>query len=79
MYSPIQTSTALTNFLYHMLRFPEVQKKIQRESDDLTGRGNTPNMAGIRDAKYLRAAWLESLRVLPALPTGMSRRFVFEF
>jgi hypothetical protein len=61
-----------------MLIFPEVQKKIQWELDDLIGRGNTPNMAGIQDAKYLRAAWLESLRVLPALPTGMSRCFVLE-
>ena len=62
-----------------MLMFPGIQKKIQQELDDLIGRGNTPNMAGIQDAKYLRSAWLESLRVLPALPTGTPRCFVLEF
>jgi len=67
---PMQTSSALINFLYHMLMFPEVQKKIQKELDDITGSGNIPNMAGIQHAKYLKATWMENLRVKPPLPTG---------
>lgn len=55
-----------------MLLFPEVQSKIQRELDDVVGRGNTPNMASVQTAKYLKAVWQESLRLLPPIPTSMS-------
>ncbi|KIM31145.1 hypothetical protein M408DRAFT_21236 [Serendipita vermifera MAFF 305830] len=65
------TSTSLANFLYHMLMFPDVQKKVQKELDDVIGRGNAPNMASIQTAKYLKAAWEESLRLLPPFPTSV--------
>ncbi|KIM31146.1 hypothetical protein M408DRAFT_327438 [Serendipita vermifera MAFF 305830] len=65
------TSTGLINFIYHMLMFPDVQKKVQKELDDVIGRGNAPNMASIQTAKYLKATWQESLRLLPPVATSV--------
>jgi cytochrome P450 len=53
-----------------MIMFPEVQKRIQKELDDVIGRDNSPNVAGVQSCSLLQAAWKESLRFAPPIPTG---------
>jgi cytochrome P450 len=58
------------NFIAHMLLYPEIQTKIQKEIDDKIGRGGSITSAEIKSLKYFMAAWKESLRFNPAVPMG---------
>ncbi|PVF95243.1 cytochrome P450 [Serendipita vermifera] len=65
------TGSAVLNFIAHMLLFPDVQAKIQKEIDDKIGRGGTMKSAEIKSLRYFMAAWKESLRFNPAVPMGV--------
>jgi cytochrome P450 len=57
-----------------MLMHPEAQTKIQEELDESVGRGNAPTSSAVQSMQYLNAAWKESLRLNPPLPTSESSR-----
>ncbi|KIM33229.1 hypothetical protein M408DRAFT_309401 [Serendipita vermifera MAFF 305830] len=61
------TTAALTNFIASMLVHPDVQKRVQKELDEVVGKGRVPTMADIASLEYLRAAWNETLRLFPVL------------
>jgi hypothetical protein len=76
---PKQTSAAVTNFIANMMLYPEVQRKVQAELDEVVGRGRTPTMRDISEGNlvYLRATWNESLRKTPPAPVCMSSLFMY--
>jgi len=53
-----------------MVLYPEVQKKVQAELDEVVGQGRIPTMGDISAGNlvYLRATWNESLRNTPTVP-----------
>jgi cytochrome P450 len=53
---------------------PEAQRKIQDELDEIVGRGNAPTSSAVQSMQYLNAAWKESLRLNPPIPTSESSR-----
>jgi len=57
-----------------MLMHPEAQRKIQDELDEIVGRGNAPTSSAVQSMQYLDAAWKESLRLNPPIPTSESSR-----
>ncbi|KAG8810764.1 hypothetical protein FS842_003152 [Serendipita sp. 407] len=65
------TSSALMNFISIMLTYPEVQKKVHEELDQVAGKGVIPSVGDISSLKYLDAVWKETLRLIPPIPTGV--------
>lgn len=65
------TGSTILNFIMHMLLYPEVQAKIQKEIDDKIGRGGSIKSAEVKSLRYFIAAWKESLRFNPAVPTSV--------
>jgi hypothetical protein len=55
-----------------MLMHPEVQRKIQAELDEVFGGRNPPTTSAVLSMTYLSAAWKESLRLNPPIPTSKS-------
>lgn len=49
---------------------PHIQKKVQQEIDEKTGRGHTPSVEECLKLEYLQATWKESLRMAPIVPIG---------
>jgi cytochrome P450 len=60
------------NFFANMVLYPEVQRKVQAELDEVVGRGRIPTMRDVSAGNlvYLRATWNESLRNTPTVPVG---------
>ncbi|KAG8776188.1 hypothetical protein FRC16_004600, partial [Serendipita sp. 398] len=65
------TSSALMNFISIMLTYPEVQKKVHEELDQVAGKGVIPSIGDISSLKYFDAVWKETLRLIPPIPTGV--------
>jgi cytochrome P450 len=59
------------NFLASMLVHQKVQKKIHQELDEVVGRNRDPVVSDLSSLTYLRAAWMESIRLNPTTPTGV--------
>jgi cytochrome P450 len=60
------------NFFGNMVLYPEVQRKVHEELDEIIGRGRIPTMSDVSAGNlvYLRATWNESLRNTPTVPVG---------
>ncbi|PVF95239.1 cytochrome P450 [Serendipita vermifera] len=65
------TGSAILNFIAHMLLYPDVQAKIQKEIDEKVGRGGSIRNSEIKSLEYLRAAWKESMRFNPPIAVGV--------
>jgi cytochrome P450 len=66
----LKTSTALTSLFSMLLMKPGIQKKLQQELDDVVGEGRTPKMVDLPSLNYLRACWVENLRLNPPAAIG---------
>ncbi|PVF96176.1 cytochrome P450 [Serendipita vermifera] len=65
------TSTSITNFLYTLVLYPDVQKRIQEELDERIGDGRRPTMKDVGKLVYFKAAWNESMRFNVTTPLGV--------
>jgi hypothetical protein len=59
------------NFLASVLVHQDAQKKIHQELDAVVGRNRAPILSDLSSLTYLRAAWMESMRLNPPTPTGI--------
>lgn len=64
------TSSTLYAFVQAMMLFPEVQKKAQREIDEVIGEERLPTMEDEADLPYIRACIKETLRWMPTTILG---------
>ncbi|KAG8912211.1 hypothetical protein FRC01_005222 [Tulasnella sp. 417] len=61
------TETTMQSFIYAMIQFPSVQKKVQAEIDRVVGSKRFPAFKDQADLPYLHAVMLETLRWNQAL------------
>ena len=54
-----------------MAIFPEVQRKAQRELDQIVGSSRLPDFKDLDSLVYVKAVTLEALRWMPAVPLGI--------
>lgn len=64
------TISTLNSFILAMLLFPDVQRKAQKEIDDVVGTGRLPGFEDRENLPYVRALVKESLRWFPVAPIG---------
>lgn len=63
------TSSALTWILFNLGRFPEIQKKVHEELDQIFGDSNrVATMNDLAELKYLERVIKESMRIFPPVP-----------
>jgi cytochrome P450/CRP-like cAMP-binding protein len=77
--SLVYMASACGFLLYCLLKNPEALIKVQGEIDELFANG-TPNMMSLRRSRWLRAAYLESLRLHPialSAPRVVAESFEF--
>jgi cytochrome P450 len=70
----MQTYATILIFMIAMVRFPEVQKKIQEEVDRVVGSSRLPTVQDRPNLPYVNAAIKEALRWRPALPLSIARK-----
>ncbi|CAG7823627.1 unnamed protein product, partial [Allacma fusca] len=66
------TNTLLWSILY-LCKYPEVQKKLQKELDIVVGRNRYPNLADRSKLPYVEAVFTEVSRLASLLPLGLPR------
>jgi cytochrome P450 len=66
----LQTSSAISLFLYAMFIFPHIAKKVHEEIVRVVGEENLPTIADKHRLPYTEAVWKESLRWNPGTPLG---------
>ncbi|KAI8948568.1 cytochrome P450 [Xylaria longipes] len=64
------TAATLYGFICALLLFPEVQKRAQKELDDVIGSSRLPNLDNETSLPYIRACVKESLRWMPTAVLG---------
>lgn len=64
------TVSTLTSFVLAMIKFPHIQRRAQREIDDLTGGHRLPGFADREKLPYIEAIVKEALRWFPIVPMG---------
>ncbi|KAL2278811.1 hypothetical protein FJTKL_14150 [Diaporthe vaccinii] len=65
------TGSTLRAFFLTMSVFPDVQKRAQREIDEVVGRSRLPRHEDRANLPYVNAVVKESLRWLPSVPLGV--------
>lgn len=65
------TATTLQGFLQAMVLWPHVQRKAQKELDEVVGGSRLPTFDDYDDLPYIKACVKELLRWLPASTLGM--------
>ncbi|KAF5347404.1 hypothetical protein D9758_011278 [Tetrapyrgos nigripes] len=68
------TYATILTFMVAMVKFPEVQKKLQEEVDRVVGRGRLPTVQDRSNLPYVNASIKEALRWRPALPLSIARK-----
>ncbi|KAH7324531.1 cytochrome P450 21 [Stachybotrys elegans] len=66
------TWSTINALILFLAAHPHVQEKVYRELDSLCS-DTPPPSHSIGELKYLRACYLESIRLRPAAPTGLAR------
>ena len=66
------TSTTLTWSFLYMVRYPEIQRKVQKELDEVVGMARMPSMKDKPDLPYTEVNW--SIRSLTGLTTYFAGR-----
>ena len=64
------SSSLLWSFLY-LLHFPDCQKKIHKEIDQIVGRNRLPSLNDRGNMHYVNAFLLESMRFASFVPTAV--------
>ena len=67
----LQSVSTLQTFFLAMLLYPEVQRKVQEQIDQVVGRDRLPEFSDLESLPYLRAIFRELIRWQPVLPLGM--------
>lgn len=64
------TTSAITFCLYNIAKYPEVQKKVRKEVDDVFGmdRREPATLAKLNELTYLELVIKETLRLYPSVP-----------
>lgn len=65
------TGSTLRTFFLAMSVYPEVQKRAQKELDEVIGRSRLPRLEDRPNLPYINAVIKESLRWLPSVPLGI--------
>eukprot|EP00092_Neocalanus_flemingeri_P065658 GFUD01079879.1.p1 GENE.GFUD01079879.1~~GFUD01079879.1.p1 ORF type:complete len:438 (-),score=100.01 GFUD01079879.1:38-1351(-) len=65
------TSTTLTWAALYMIRYPEIQKKVQRELDEMVGTDTPPSMKDRHKLPYTEAVIMEIQRCANIIPNGL--------
>ena len=65
------TGSTLRTFFLAMSMYPEVQKRAQKEIDEVVGRSRLPGLEDRANLPYVNAVIKESLRWLPSAPLGI--------
>ncbi|KAJ3545757.1 hypothetical protein NM688_g5589 [Phlebia brevispora] len=68
------TAAAVYTFIFAMVLYPEVQRKAQKEIDDVVGNDRLPNFNDRASLPYVDCVLQECRRWHPVLPTGMPHR-----
>ena len=63
-------ATTLRWALLYMIKYPDIQRKVQQEIDSVVGRDQMPGWADRLALPYTQAVILEAQRIRPALPLG---------
>lgn len=72
MFDPIKSVGTLSVFILAMVRYPEVQKKAQREIDAVVGSSRLPSLKDRDQLPYMKALAKEVLRWHAVAPQGKS-------
>ncbi len=64
------TSSAMQSYCLAMLHYPDWQKKVQKEMDEVVGTSRVPNFEDWPNLPTVRAAVKETLRWRPVVPGG---------
>ncbi|KAG5767735.1 hypothetical protein H9Q72_004499 [Fusarium xylarioides] len=68
------TSTTMTCALFELARHPQVYQKLQKEVDEFLKQGDSPHShSALAKLKYLQAIIDETMRLYPAIPSGLQR------
>ncbi|EWG42531.1 hypothetical protein FVEG_04308 [Fusarium verticillioides 7600] len=68
------TSTTMTCALFELARHPQVYQKLQNEVDEFMKQGDSPHShSALAKLKYLQAIIDETMRLYPAIPSGLQR------
>ncbi|KAF5254107.1 hypothetical protein FANTH_989 [Fusarium anthophilum] len=68
------TSTTMTCALFELARHPHVYQKLQKEVDEFLKQGDSPHShSALAKLKYLQAIIDETMRLYPAIPSGLQR------
>ncbi|KAH8105240.1 cytochrome P450 [Cristinia sonorae] len=65
------TTAAAEAFVLAMAMHPDVQRKAQEELDRVVGLSRLPDFGDLESLVYLRAVFMETLRWMPTIPTGV--------
>ena len=65
------TSTTLTWAALYMVRYPEIQEKVQKEIDSVVGLNRSPSMTDKPHMKYTEAVIMEIQRHSNIVPMGL--------
>lgn len=65
------TSTTLNWAMYYVIKYPEIQKKIQDELDNVVGQNRHPTIADQQNLPYTQAVLMEIQRCANIVPTGV--------
>ncbi|KAF5354610.1 hypothetical protein D9757_012338 [Collybiopsis confluens] len=68
------TYATILTFMVAMVKFPDVQKKLQEEIDGVVGRDRLPVIQDRPNLPYVNATIKEALRWRPALPLSIARK-----
>ena len=59
-----------------MSLYPEVQKKAQKELDEIVGPNRLPDFEDCEKFVYVRAVLMEAMRWMPVVPLGLPHRTI---
>jgi len=65
------TTSAVVNFMYAMLLYPGILKKVQEEIDSVVDPGRLPEPSDRQNLPYVESAWKESLRWHVSVPLAI--------
>lgn len=66
----MQTVSAMSSFIMHMMFHPDVQKKAQEEIDRVVGKARLPSVKDEAALPYVTAVLKEVLRATPVTALG---------
>jgi cytochrome P450 len=65
------TATCIIWIILHLIRNPEIQRRLHEEIDDVIGKERSPNLEDKIKLPFLEATILEGLRIAPVAPLSV--------